>query len=363
MAFVEKTNKPLKKAAVKSAMPEADDFFQDKENVSTGSKKSKTVEETYQKLTQLEHVLLRPDTYIGSTEMHRTKLWVFDEEIGMNQREVTYVPGLFKIFDEILVNAADNKQRDRTMDTLKVIIDPEESSIAVYNNGCGIPVEMHKEENCWVPELIFGHLLTSSNYNDKEKKTTGGRNGYGAKLANIFSTEFTVETADGSRSGRKYKQTWTDNMQNKSKATVKDCKESDNWTCITFKPDLSKFGMVHLDVDTVALMKKRVYDMAGTVPGVKVFLKDQRIKIKTFEDYCKLYLSSSSVLMEGEPKYVHYKPNDRWEMVIAASDGQFQQVSFVNNIATTRGGSHVNHVADQLVQVTRRLRSRHLLAS
>ncbi|EKX38687.1 hypothetical protein GUITHDRAFT_158481 [Guillardia theta CCMP2712] len=332
-------------------MPDSDDFFQDKENVSTTSKKSKTVEETYQKLTQLEHVLLRPDTYIGSTEMHRTKLWVFDEEIGMNQREVTYVPGLFKIFDEILVNAADNKQRDKTMDTLKVVIDPEESSISVYNNGCGIPVEMHKEENCWVPELIFGHLLTSSNYNDKEKKTTGGRNGYGAKLANIFSTEFTVETADGSRSGRKYKQTWTDNMQNKTKATVKECKESDNWTCITFKPDLSKFGMVHLDVDTVALMKKRVYDMAGTIPGVKVFLKDQRIKIKTFEDYCKLYLSSSSVLLEGEAKYVHYKPNDRWEMVIAASDGQFQQVSFVNNIATTRGGSHVNHVADQLVQM------------
>jgi DNA topoisomerase II len=187
-----------------------DDVFvnEDKENVSSAkaSSNGKSVEETYQKLTQLEHVLLRPDTYIGSTEQNRTKLWVFDEGVGINHREVTYVPGLYKIFDEILVNAADNKQRDKNMDTMKVTIDPEANLISVFNNGQGIPVEMHRDEKCWVPELIFGHLLTSSNYNDNEKKTTGGRNGYGAKLANIFSTEFTVETADGARSGKKYKQ-------------------------------------------------------------------------------------------------------------------------------------------------------------
>ena len=53
---------------------------------------------------------------------------------------------------------------------------------------------MHEKEVVYVPEMIFGMLLTSSNYNDLEKKVTGGRNGYGAKLANIFSTEFTVET-------------------------------------------------------------------------------------------------------------------------------------------------------------------------
>jgi DNA gyrase/topoisomerase IV subunit B len=200
--------KGVKKATAKGGCKDVDDIFacEDKENVSSKATGAKSVEETYQKLTQLEHVLLRPDTYIGSTEQNRTKLWVFDEGVGLIHREVTYVPGLYKIFDEILVNAADNKQRDKTMDTMKVTIDPEANSISVYNNGQGIPVEMHRDEKCWVPELIFGHLLTSSNYNDNEKKTTGGRNGYGAKLANIFSTEFTIETADGARSGKKYKQ-------------------------------------------------------------------------------------------------------------------------------------------------------------
>lgn len=126
MALVEKTNKPLKKGAASKAsaapvpvVDEDDDIFAVKENAGEDAvpkkktPKKKTVEETYQKLTQLEHVLLRPDTYIGSTEMNRTKLWVFDQDAGMTQRDVTYVPGLYKIFDEILVNAADNKQRDK----------------------------------------------------------------------------------------------------------------------------------------------------------------------------------------------------------------------------------------------------------
>ncbi|EEF44608.1 DNA topoisomerase II, putative [Ricinus communis] len=164
----------------------------------------KTIEETYQKKSQLEHILLRPDTYIGSIEKHTQTLWVYEDEKMVN-RNVTYVPGLYKIFDEILVNAADNKQRDPTMDALKVVIDVENNMISVYNNGDGVPVEIHKEEGVYVPELIFGHLLTSSNYDDTVKKTTGGRNGYGAKLTNIFSTEFVIETADGKRQ-KKYKQ-------------------------------------------------------------------------------------------------------------------------------------------------------------
>lgn len=164
----------------------------------------KTIEEMYQKKTQLEHILLRPDTYIGSVEKHTQTLWVY-EGGAMENRQVSYVPGLYKIFDEILVNAADNKQRDPKMDSLRVNIDVDRCCISVYNNGDGIPVEIHQEEGVYVPEMIFGHLLTSSNYDDNIRKTTGGRNGYGAKLTNIFSTEFIIETADGRRQ-KKYKQ-------------------------------------------------------------------------------------------------------------------------------------------------------------
>ena len=161
------------------------------------SAKKKKSTEQYQKLTQLEHILKRPDTYIGSVERTTEQLWVYNSSTEvMENRKVSYVPGLYKIFDEILVNAADNKQRDKNMNELKVWVDAEKGVIAVRNNGRGIPIEVHEKEGIYIPEMIFGHLLTSSNYDDEEAKVTGGRNGYGAKLTNIYSTQFDLETVD-----------------------------------------------------------------------------------------------------------------------------------------------------------------------
>jgi len=170
------------------------------------------VEDIYQKKTPLEHILLRPDTYVGSVESASSNVWVLAPD-GKHflQRDITFAPALFKIFDEILVNAADNYRKDPSMNTLDVTIDSEKGSISVFNNGKGIPVVVHKDFGIYVPELIFGHLLTGSNYNDNEKKVTGGRNGYGAKLANIFSKKFVVEAAD-CQNRKKFRMEWTNNM-------------------------------------------------------------------------------------------------------------------------------------------------------
>ncbi|KAH7527912.1 hypothetical protein FEM48_Zijuj05G0016600 [Ziziphus jujuba var. spinosa] len=312
-----------------------------------GNGPAKTIEEMYQKKSQLEHILLRPDTYIGSIEKHTQTLWVYQND-EMVHRSVTYVPGLYKIFDEILVNAADNKQRDPSMDSLKVIIDVEQNCISVYNNGDGVPVEIHQEEKVYVPELIFGHLLTSSNYDDTVKKTTGGRNGYGAKLTNIFSTEFLIETADGKRQ-KKYKQVFSDNMGKKSEPVITKCKEGENWTKVTFKPDLGKFNMTHLEDDVVALMKKRVIDMAGCLgKTVKVELNGRRVPVKTFLDYVDLYLQSARKSRDVTLPRITERVNDRWEICVSLSDGQFQQVSFVNSIATIKGGTHVDYITNQI---------------
>uniref|UniRef100_A0A803JAI0 DNA topoisomerase (ATP-hydrolyzing) n=1 Tax=Xenopus tropicalis TaxID=8364 RepID=A0A803JAI0_XENTR len=210
--------------------------------VKKSDNKRLSVERIYQKKTQLEHILLRPDTYIGSVEPVTQQMWVFDEDEGLNCRDVTFVPGLYKIFDEILVNAADNKQRDPTMSCIKITINPESNTVSVWNNGKGIPVVEHKVEKVFVPALIFGQLLTSSNYDDDQKKVTGGRNGYGAKLCNIFSNKFTVETA--CREYKKvFKQTWTDNMSDAADAKIKPF-DGEDYTCITFQPDLSKFKIL-----------------------------------------------------------------------------------------------------------------------
>ena len=266
-------------------------------------------------------------------------------------REISFVPGLYKIFDEILVNAADNKQRDKNMDTVKVTLDREKGEISVMNNGRGIPIEIHDKEQIYIPELIFGHLLTSSNYDDEEEKVTGGRNGYGAKLCNIFSTEFILETADA-RTKKKYKQTWTKNMSTKGKAKITDNK-GDDFTKITFCPDFAKFKMDGIDDDFEALVKRRVYDLAGTSRGVKVYLNGEKIKVNSFKKYMEMYTKAikrerGEEAANDASEIVTESPDPRWEIGFAVSDGSFQQVSFVNSIATTTGGTHVNYVADQI---------------
>lgn len=307
-----------------------------------------SVERIYQKKSQLEHILLRPDTYIGSVELHTTNMYVLDEELTkMVQREISYVPGLYKIFDEILVNAADNKQRDSKMNTIKIDIDSENNKVKIWNNGKGIPVVEHKTEKMYVPTMIFGHLLTSSNYDDSEKKVTGGRNGYGAKLCNIFSTKFIVETSCQEYK-RAFKQTWTNNMMKASDPVLTESRAED-FTCITFSPDLPKFGMTTLDKDIIALFTRRAFDVAASTRGVKVILNGKRVPVKNFKDYVDFYIKEK-VDDAGQPlKIVYEQVSERWEISVTISDQGFQQASFVNSISTTKGGRHVDHVADPLV--------------
>ncbi|XP_039593428.1 DNA topoisomerase 2-beta [Polypterus senegalus] len=317
------------------------------DGVKKDASKKMSVERVYQKKTQLEHILLRPDTYIGSVEPLTQQMWVFDEDVGMNLREITYVPGLYKIFDEILVNAADNKQRDKNMSCIKITIDPESNIISIWNNGKGIPVVEHKDEKMYVPALIFGQLLTSSNYDDDEKKVTGGRNGYGAKLCNIFSTKFTVETACKEYK-HSFKQTWMNNMTKTSDPKIKYF-DGDDYTCIVFQPDLAKFKMEKLDRDIVALLTRRAYDVAGSCKGIKVILNGKKLPVNSFRSYVDLYVKDKLDETGVALKVVNEAVNDRWEVCLTMSEKGFQQISFVNSIATTKGGRHIDYVVDQIV--------------
>ncbi|KAG6373110.1 DNA topoisomerase II [Boletus reticuloceps] len=282
----------------------------------------------------VEHVLKRPDTYIGSVETIAQPMWTYDSDNKrMVHREVNYVPGFFKIVDEILVNAADHKVNDSNMDMLKVNIDVDEGIISVYNNGRG------------------------SNYDDTEKRLVGGRNGYGAKLANIYSHEFTIETAD-KNSGQKYKQTWTNHMGKCGAAKITKNGKGEGFTKITFRPDLKLFGMECIDDDTLSLLKRRVYDLAGTVRDVKVYLNDERLKVKNFKQYVEMYLESAAAeaaansggAAQAKPSVIYEQISPRWEVAFAVSEGSFQQVSFANSIATTKGGTHVALMADQIAK-------------
>ncbi|GBE59147.1 DNA topoisomerase [Babesia ovata] len=321
--------------------------------------KQKTIEQRYQKKSQLEHILLRPDTYIGNTELQTQQMWIYNEETKrMVYEPVSFIPGLYKIFDEILVNAADVHARQQSdpslnkMTFIKVNFNKETGAITVANDGEPIPVQIHKEHNIYVPEMIFGELLTSDNYDDSEGRITGGRNGFGAKLTNIFSKTFAVTCGD-SRRHKQFAMKWEENMKKiQSPAKVIPYHGKD-FVKITFVPDYERFGISAMDDGTLKVLLKRVYDVAGTT-GLRVYWNDERLPVSDFRHYVSLYFDDEAPLMKV------YDKAHRWEVMVSATDGSgFQQVSFVNNITTLKGGTHVQHVLDPLVAaITNKVKSK-----
>lgn len=265
----------------------------------------------WEKLTHREHILKRPDTYVGSLE--------FDPALNMS-------PGMYKIIDEILVNAFDEYVRDPTHAN-EIHVDCSSSAVRVSNNKC-VPVIVHPKEKVYVPELIFGHLLTSSNYDDSKDRYTGGRNGYGAKLTNIFSNRFTVTSCDPVNK-LEYTQTWRDHMSVCEKHRIKKYTKKTGWTHIEFEPDGT------FDIETV---KRRVVEIGLWVPKVK--FGGEFVNV-SFEEYAK------SFAPDEETTWAHHKQNN-WEILVTRSRDGFQHRSFVNGVATTSGGTHVNHVVNSL---------------
>jgi DNA topoisomerase II len=320
--------------------------------------KGKSIEDKYCRLSPINHILSRAGMYIGPTErISSGQFWVLEEtnkteeSIRMQRKDNGPVPALIKVLDEILINALDNRIRDPKSCTLiDVTIDPgsdmKEPFISIFNNGDGIPIEIHKTENIPIPELLFGNLLTGSNFDDTEKRITGGRNGYGAKLTNIFSKEFTVETVDSSK-GQRYQQTWRNNMMTVENPIIDETSES-SYTRISFIPDIQRLtnskNANFIDPMDYAIMCRRVYDIAGCSGGkLTVKLNGNVINLSSFDDYSKLYRSPSAYPL------LYSRVNDRWEICIGlAETGTFESVSFVNGIATSRGGTHVNYIVQQV---------------
>ena len=298
--------------------------------------------EKVQRVTHVEHILLRPDSYVGPTEKSSGSYWLLEGE-KFSQKTVSYSSALLKIFDEILVNAIDrNSLHPDEAKNISILVDQEHGLISIENSGPlgGISVEKHPTEGLWNPELTFGHLLTSTNYNDNEQRVTGGRNGYGAKLANVYSKLFVVTIKDGVNKV-KYQQKWETNMSNCHPAKITKYTGKESSINICFEPDWNRFGMSGLDETIYKIIEKRVWDATITTsPKCTVTFQGQPIKKISFENYSKMYL-------EADTKVAVYS-TDRWMVAVAPSDSGFQQVSFVNGICTTKGGTHVDHVSAAL---------------
>ena len=306
----------------------------------------------YQKKNDKEHILDNPDTYVGSVEKVDADEFIYDSN-NIVKKNITYIPGLYKLFDEAIVNCRDqsvrmeqaikNKEDNiHPLTYIDVSID-DEGVITMTNDGNGIDIAEHPEYKIWIPEMIFAHLRTSTNYDKSEKKIIGGKNGFGIKLVFIWSTWGKVETIDHNR-GLKYTQEFHNNLDVIDKPKITKCKTKP-YTKVSFKPDYKRLGLEKgLTEDMINLFKRRIYDIAAvTNKDVKVKLNSQIIPIKTFQQYVKMIINDTDNKYEA--------PNERWEYIVAlAPEGEFYQVSFVNGIYTSKGGKHVDYIMNQIIK-------------
>lgn len=313
---------------------------------------SKTLGEKYQKKTDRQHILDAPDTYIGSVEETEYDTYVLDGD-RIRQKQIRMIPGLYKLFDESIVNCRDHatrmnispKTKEHQPVTYIDITIGEDGTITMTNDGNGVDVERHPEHNIWIPEMIFGHLRTSTNYDKDEKKIVGGKNGFGFKLVLIWSSGGSIETFDHNRK-LKYSQTFGANLESIGEPVIKKG-TGKPYTKVVFKPDYKRLGIDGLTKDMISLLERRIYDIAAvTDKKVTVKYNGQALAAKTFLNYIDMYIGSKTDTIRA-----YEEGNSRWEYAVALSPSdEFTQVSFVNGIYTGKGGKHIEYLLNQIIR-------------
>ena len=313
-------------------------------------KKTKTnsVSKRYQKMEHIDHVLLRPDTYLGSIRSRLKEEYVAKEKNGIYSiisTEIKSSPALLRIFVEPLSNALDNVDRSKKMRTkctmIKINIDKKTGKTSVWNDGDTIPVEKHSEEGCYIHSMVFGQLMTGSNYDDDEDREGSGRNGLGIKLACIYSTSFTVEGTDP-KNKKRLVQEWTNNMKTTEGPIITPFNGKTGYTEVTWIPDFKRFGVHGYTDDVISLYTKYVIDTA-MLSKVDVFLNGKIVPVPSLKLYASLYSRSIN-------KDILYIKTKDCEVLLTPSDGTYEHISFVNGVYTRLGGLHVNSWMEGLLR-------------
>lgn len=297
----------------------------------------------YQKKDHISHCLDRPDMYVGSTRLRKIEEYVAEQKEGtyiINNKEIKSSPAILRIFIEALSNAIDNVERSKKSKTpcttIKVTLNEETGETSIWNDGDIVPIEMDPDEGVYNHTMIFGQLLTGSNYNDEEERIVAGRNGLGIKLCNIFSKTFTVEGIDPDQE-KSFSQTWTNNMRDVGEPIIKK-KKGKGYTKVSWVPDFKHFGLEKYNKDIIELYTRHIIDSA-MLSKVKVYLNNEIIPVKTLTQYSQFYDCPTD-----EKIYIKTETSE----VLLTPSSSFQVVSFVNGVYTRLGGQHVDAWSEEI---------------
>lgn len=299
------------------------------------------------------HVLDRPGMWIGDVEPAESIEYVAsrsDEKYMLVKRKVVTSAALLRIFIEALSNAIDNVQESETLGIpctkIKVDINEETGCTSIWNDGRVVPIEKN-DKGIYLHSMLFGQMLTGSNFNDEKDRTASGTNGVGIKACNIMSQEFTVEGADP-ETMLTLKQTWTENMLTTKGPKVKKStsKVLKGYTRVSWTPDFKRFGLKGYTRDIVDQYTRFVIDAAMLTGKVIVMLNEERVAIKSLKDYAAMYELPQGTL-DGEMIEVSTEPGI--QAIITPSNG-FEAISFVNGVHTRDGGPHVEAWTEALMR-------------
>ena len=310
-----------------------------------------------QKLDPIDHILKRPDMYVGSirpktTEEYVAKILIQDDEpttseaghspaydnknISIKKESITFPPALLRIFIEALSNAIDNAQRSKehkiTPHKIKVTINAETGETTVWNDGLVIPIE--QENEAYKHSMIFGELRTSTNFNDDEERMVSGRNGLGIKLTNVFSKHFQVKAVDPEK-GLQFLQEWENNMRDAKAPKITKSSLKTGFTEVSWIPDFQAFGVEKYSHDILNLYLRYICD-AGMLTNLTVYFNGVKLPCKTLSDYAKLYSGGST------EESVCFETKDSKVLLTPSTTNEFESISFVNGVFTIDGGKHVN---------------------
>ena len=311
-----------------------------------------------QELDPIQHILKRPDMYVGSIRSKQSEEYVGDiirsedgseiTKLSIQKETITFSPAILRIFVEALSNAIDNAKRSKEANVpcskIKISINQETGETSVWNDGLVIPIEYNDDnpeekakENTddkggeYKHTMIFGKLRTSTNFNDDEERTVSGRNGLGIKLTNVFSKTFSVKSVDPS-CGKSFYQEWSKNMTVTKPPKISSSSIKTGYTEVTWIPDFDHFQIPGYSEDIIRLYTRYIFD-AAMLTGLNVYLNDTKLPIRTLQDYAKLFSSPTS-------ESVYFKGKD--SEVLLATSTEFEAISFVNGVFTIHGGKHVD---------------------
>ena len=320
------------------------------------SKTTKTASKPkYAKMKHLDHILNRSDMYVGSIIPEKINTYIADStgQYNIYSKEINCSPALLRIFVEPLSNAVDNVSRSlkttTPCTTIKVNVDRVTGETSVWNDGESISIEMNEEEQCYNHTMIFGQLLTSSNYDDNEERVDiSGRNGMGIKVCNVFSSKFNV-TAYDPENEKLFSQSWCNNMKTVTEPKItKTKKYTKGFTCVTWTPDFKRLGFKEYTQDIVDLYCKYVID-TSMLTKIKVYFNNKLLPVTNLKDYSKLYFENGvdEDKEEKTKEIVIFKTNTA-EVALTPSNGEYETISFASGVYTCNGGTHVNAWSEEI---------------